>query len=388
MSRRLAVFTTHPIQYMAPVWRHLARTPGLDLKVHYFSDQSVRGATDPGFGVAVKWDVPILDGYDHVFLTRDGDRDDFRSCRIPDVRRYLRDGHYDWVMVHGYTHPFERQAVRAAKGAGARVLMRGEFTDAPRPGRQRLKTLARDVYLRWFYRHVDAFCYLGENGRAHLLAHGVRPEQMFLSPYAVDTELLESQRERWRRDECRSELGIADNRVVVLFSGKFITRKRPVLLIDAIRRTGRADRIHLILLGSGPLQAEVEAAARDVCGANVTLPGFVNQSELGRYFAAADVFVLPSEFETWGLVVNEAMQFGLPAVVSSTVGCHADLIEPGRTGYVFPSGDAAALADRLTDLLADPAAVARMGREARARVAGFTPAASAAGIRRAIGLTE
>ena len=98
------------------------------------------------------------------------------------------------------------------------------------------------------------------------------------------------------------------------------------------------ERLHLILLGDGLLRDEVEAAAREALGERLTMPGFVNQRGLAAYFAAADVFVLPSAFETWGLVVNEAMQLGLPAIVSSAVGCHADLVIPEGTGMIFPTG--------------------------------------------------
>jgi glycosyltransferase involved in cell wall biosynthesis len=327
--------------------------------------------------------VPILEGYDHVFLRRDGDRDNYRTSRIPSANHFLRDGRFDWVLIHGYVHPFERQAVLAAKATGVKVVMRGEFTDAPRPGRRWWVGPMRAVYLKWFYRHVEAFCYLGTRGREHLLAHGIPPGRMFHSPYSVDTDLFEGLRSRWSRSGARAALGIPDDRFVVLFSGKLIHRKAPLVLTKATRRVGD-NRLHLTVLGDGPLRAEVEAAARGACGPRVTLPGFVNQSDLGRYFAAADVFVLPSEFETWGLVVNEAMQFGLPAVVSSAVGCHPDLIVPGQTGFVFPTGDVEALADCLLKFLDDPNLAAQMGAKARTRISEYTSAAAVDGIRQAI----
>jgi glycosyltransferase involved in cell wall biosynthesis len=384
MPLRLAVITTFPIQYFVPVWRELARIPGLETRVHYLSDLGVRGVKDHEFGVTVKWDVPLLDGYDHVFLDRNGDKDNFRRCRIPNTRQLLREGRFDAVFVNGYEHAFEREAVRTARALGLRTVMRGDFTDAPRPGRKWWVRLLRSAYLRRLYREVDAFCYLGSSGRDHLIAHGVPPDRLFLAPYAVDTALLESQRVRWTRPVARDKFGIPDHRLAVLFSGKLIPRKDPLLLVEAVRRTGQAEKLHLIVVGDGPLRGEVETAARSACGSHVTLPGFVNQSELGQYFAAADVFVLPARFDTWGLVVNEAMQFGLPTVVSDGVGARIELVTPGRTGFVFPVGDAEALAGHLRTFLADPQLAARMGAEARTAIAYFTPALTAARIAQAV----
>ncbi len=386
-SVRLAIFVTHPIQYYAPMWRGLARTPGLEPVVHFFSDVSVRGGRDVGFGVDVQWDVPLLEGYAHRFLARDGNPSRAWSMRMSRARRVLAEGRFDAVMVHGYTRPFERQVVVTGRRLGMRVVQRGEFTDAVPPGgRGRLKSLLRDVYLRWFYSHVSTFCYIGNEARAHLRRFGIPDDRMFFSPYSVDTELFEAQRGRFDRVEERRRLGIPDGDVAVLFSGKLIPRKAPLLLLEAVARIENLERVWLILLGDGELRDEVERRGREVLGDRLILPGFVNQSQLGRYFVASDVFSLPSRFETWGLVVNEAMQFALPVVVGSRVLSHPDLVLPGITGLVHEDGDAAGLAAHLARLVADPGLRARMGRAAREHVAGYDTAASTRGIVRALGL--
>ncbi len=385
MPLHLGVFATHPIQYVAPVWRRLAQQPGLELKVHFFSDHSVRGGVDPGFGVPVAWDVPLTDGYEHEFLERRGDEHGFRRSRIPEVAERLAS--FDWVMVHGYRHPFERQAVFGARRRGARTLLRGELTDARRPGQPRFRRLLRRLYLTAFYRRIDAFCYLGCQGREHLTRHGIDPRRTFFSPYSIDDRHFETLRRRWPRAAARRDLGLAEHDRVVLMSAKLIPRKAPLLLAEAVRRLDD-DRVVPIVLGDGPLRGEVEAALRNACGERFVMPGFVNQSRLGVYFAAADVFVLPSRFETWGLVVNEAMQFGLPVVVSSAVGCHRDLVIEGETGMVFPTGDAAALESRLRELVGDRERAARMGTRGRAHVARYSIQASVDGILEPLGDTS
>jgi glycosyltransferase involved in cell wall biosynthesis len=354
---RLGIFVTHPIQYFAPIWRALAAAPDLDVLVHFFSDHSVRGRIDPGFGVPVAWDVPVLDGYRHRFVGRQSGGAAPRSAGLPDARRYVDRRTFDVVMIHGYMHRFERQVVRAARANRVATLMRGEFSDVPR---QRvpsaIKTRLRDRYLRWFYGHVDRFCFIGEEARRHLTRRGIPPGRLFFAPYSIDTALFEAQRGATSRDAARAALGIAPDQCVLLFSGKLIARKAPLLIPQALALLPRADRLSVLIVGDGELRPQLEAAARPLLGDRLQMPGFVNQSQLGRYYAAADVLVLPSDYETWGLVVNEGMQFGLPAVVC------------------------------LQRFVDQPALAAQLGEHARARVAAYSTAASVAGIRRALGV--
>lgn len=382
---RLGIFVTHPIQYFAPVWRLLAASPGLHVSVYFFSDHSVRGGVDPEFGVKVAWDVPLLEGYAHTFLDRSADLSKPWSVSLPNADDILARNRLDVVLVHGYTHRFEHQVVKAARNSGVATVIRGEFSDSRPPrGRSAIRNLLRDTFLRRFYRKIDAFCYMGQLGKQHLERLGIPAERMFFAPYSVDTGLFEEQMRRFDREQVRAELGIPADATAVLFSGKLVPRKAPLLLVEAIRLLGNAERMFLMLVGDGEQRDAVEAAARAVLGSKFLMPGFVNQSQIGRYYAAADIFVLPSLFETWGLVVNEAMQFGLPAVVSDRVGCAPDLILEGATGYTFASADAALLAERLNKLVVEPESRRNMGKTAARHVGNYSASAAAAGIRKAV----
>ena len=363
----------------------MAANPDLEVVVHYFSDYSLRGGLDVDFGVNVTWDVPLLEGYEHVFISRDCDLFNHNKVGLPEAPGLLRRGRFDAVLMTGYMHRFARQVVRAARAMGLQSVLRTEFTDAtPDYGRTRLKALVRDAYLRWFYRNVDAFCYIGEDARDHLLRRKVPADRMFFSPYSVDTTLFEAQRKAYSRERVRAELQIADGQKVVLFSGKLIPRKAPLLLLKALRMIPGINDVVVLFVGDGPLRAEVEVLAREVLGTRFRMVGFVNQSQIGKYYLASDLFVLPSIFETWGLVVNEAMQFGLPVVVGSNVRCHRDLVFEGKTGFTFPNGDPEALASRLEILLRDPMLVAQMGENARTHIFGYTPEESTRGIAEAV----
>jgi glycosyltransferase involved in cell wall biosynthesis len=372
---RLAVFSTHPIQYFSPLWRELAGRRGLDMTVHYFSDHSVSGGLDPAFGVPVAWDVPLLEGYRHTFVSRRADLARPWTIGLSDAEALLRAGRFDAVLLQGYTRAFERQVLRAARRLGLAVIMRGEFsTMAPSRG---VKRLARGLYLRWFYRQVDAFGAIGSDASRHLLAHGVAADQIFSSPYAVDSVAFEKMRRGADRGAARRRLGYRSGERVVLFSGKLIERKQPLQLLQAL---AKVSGLRALFVGDGPLGPACRSWAEAQLPGRVHFAGFVNQSALGPYFAAADLLALPSLQETWGLVVNEAMHFGLPVLVSDQVGSQVDLVVPGQTGLVFPAGDVSSLGEALATMTKDAAILRRMGRQARRQVAGHTVQAAADGL--------
>lgn len=371
---RVAVLATHPIQYQAPLWRALALRPDLKLHVFFGSDISVRGYRDEGFGVKVQWDVPLLAGYEHTFLSQDLalHRISFWEPWAKNLRKHLHVFSPDVVLLTAYNSVFWIGALLQARLLGLPVVLRHEASDAA-SSRSSCKAFVRDLALRGFYSQIARFAAIGTEARQHLGRLGIPADRIGWAPYCVDSVQVEAQVSQWlpRRDELRAKLGIGAGDVALIFSGKLIPKKQPLLILDAIEglSPSRRQRIHLIVMGDGELRADVERKGRQVLGARFHQAGFVNQSEMGQWYAAADCLVLPSKKgagETWGLVVNEALQFGLPAVVSDGVGCHPDLVGPA-TGRVFRSGSAddlaRALSETMSSLLGNRAATAAACRE-------------------------
>lgn len=381
---KLGVFTTHPIQYHAPLWRNLAKRPDLDLTVHFFSDHSVRGGIDEGFNRPVTWDVDLLKGYKSVFISRDANLSKPTSVKIPNVRSLLKERDFDCVFIQGYTHGFEIQVLQEARRQNIEVVMRGEFSDIAQ--RSQAKAWVRQNYLRWFYNKVSVFGVIGENARQNLVRHGVSEDRMVFAPYNVDTDLFEAQKKKFKRETVRRQLGLKEKDIVLLFSGKLIPRKEPLLLLEAMGKLRDYPNLKLIIMGDGPLKNEVQKAATRFIPKKLVFQGFVNQSELGRYYRAADIFVHPSYGETWGLVINEAMQFGLPVLTSDRVGCRLDLVKPGLTGFVFPSGNAERLAFFLETMVRNPDWTKKMGEKAEKLIGFYSSKLAADGIDRAVHL--
>lgn len=342
----LVVVETHPVQYHAPIYRAVAHR-GLKVHVLYGSDCSVIGYQDPGFRRHFAWDQDLLEGYSYSFLgTSTEGADSPAHASTAGLRTFLLDQTPNAVLLTGYSPEFHRKALKAAFNSGARVMLRAEATDTG-PLRSPLKSWTRDRWLRAVYRRCDALLYIGQRSRQHFERLGVPAEKLFFSPYGVDTRPFQpSDHDRARlRADTRARLGVDERDLLLLFSGKLIRRKDPGAIVRAVQRLpAERERATVIcFLGDGELRSELERAAGSA-GIRHVFAGFANQSALSPYYHAADLLIVPSAWETWGLVVNDALHHGLPAVVADQVDAHADLID-AQTGVVYRTGDDQALAD-------------------------------------------
>lgn len=348
---RLAVVTSHPIQYHSPLFRALAQH--VDLEVFYCHRQDAAGQAAAGFGLAFEWDVPLLGGYQHHFLENVSSEpgvDRFAGCDTPEVHPRLRDGHFDACLITGWYLKSYLQALVACRRLGLPALSRGDSQLATRQAQlwNRAKYLPYRTLLAQFSAHL----YVGQANRAYLRHFGVPDSRLYFTPHFVDNDFFRSRamraREDGTRERVRREAEAAADDCVCLFVGKFIDKKRPLDFVRAVVAAARRNpRIRGMMVGSGPLEPAVNDAIRNDA-APITCVGFRNQTELPACFAAADVLVLPSDAgETWGLVVNEAMACGVPAIVSDACGSAPDLIDEGRTGYTFRLGNIDELADAL-----------------------------------------
>lgn len=351
MKPLLVILETHPVQYHAPVWRHACETLDVPLHVLYGGDFSVRGYRDREFGASFQWESDLLAGYPSQILQPEAT--DYDGVTAAGVESALDALQPSAILSLGYHHPLDRAGLRWAQKHGVPLIFRGETSDAPRHERNWWRSLLRDLMLRQLYRRCSACLYLGENSLSHYRRLGVREDRLIRSPYCVDTRVFqtdESAREN-SRAVTRQQAGIADDAWVLLFSGKLSWRKGVDFIPPAIRALPEAlrQRVHLVFLGAGEKAESLKADCAENPSIRCHFTGFVNQSGLSAWYHAADVLLLPSlEMETWGLVVNDALHHGLPAVVTSAVGCAPDLVLPGITGEVCQPGSADSLADALT----------------------------------------
>jgi glycosyltransferase involved in cell wall biosynthesis len=381
---RLAYFVSHPIQYQAPLLRHIAAQPDIDLTVYFTTDFSVRGYVDSGFGVEVAWDIPLLDGYKYEFLPKGLFSDAHPNLQLSSgIYGLLKRNNFDAVWLHGY-HSFNSlQALLACRLLGIPVLMRVESTLYSH-GRSALKLALKDAFFRALRQGVAGALACGAANREYWRHYMGKDFPIFDMTYAVDNEFFQSEARKAspRREQLRAELGLEPGRPVILFASKFQPRKRCLDLVEAFLRVvaSPANRDpYLLLIGDGEERPEIERLAAG--NASIRLLGFRNQSELPRYYDLCDLFVLPSIHETWGLVVNEAMNAGRAVVVSDQVGCQADLVRDGVNGFVFEALNIDSLTSALERALASPVDLERMGRESLRIIDGYSFDRNLAGLR-------
>ncbi len=396
---RLAYLVSHPIQYQAPLLRRIAQESDIDLTVLFGSDFSVRGYKDEGFGVEVEWDVPLLEGYRSEFLPKLRDTGGVSPTSPVSRGIYKRlrnangDPAFDALWIHGYASLNALQAIFAANALGIPVLLRAESWLADR-SRSFLKLAIKSLFFNDLREFITATLPIGSvNARywRHYFGHEM---PQFLMPYAVDNPFFARRAEEATasEDQLRSELGLEPGHPVILFASKLQRRKHCDHLIDAYSSLLRDDdssgyKPYLVIVGNGEERANLEARCHDLGLANVRFTGFQNQSALPRYFQLADVFVLPSRHEPWGLIVNEAMAAGCPVIVSSDVGSGSDLVTDGVEGCIYPVGDIAALTTALSRVLSSPETATTMGEAARRRIAGWSFEEDVQGLRQALAYT-
>jgi glycosyltransferase involved in cell wall biosynthesis len=376
-SRRLLLVCSHVVQYASPIFRKMAEDPRFDIVVAYCSMQGAESGMDPGFGVEVTWDEPQLEGYPWAHPPNRAFRpgvDRFFGLFNPGLWSLIRDGKFEAMYVNGYFYASAWIAILACKWSGVPIIFTTDghnlrtWTTQSRWTQRFKKFLARRIY------SLGRIVLAGSSGTIeYLKALGVQPDRILLSRNVVDNQWWTSRAAQVNREAVRDSWGIPASAPVALFCAKLQPWKAPQDLLEAFARAGVPNSF-LLFAGDGPLRSAIENRTRELGIADrVRILGFVNQSQLPSVYCAADFFVLPSLYEPFGLVVNEAMLCGCPAIVSDRVGAKYDLVREGENGCVFPAGNVEALAAICRDLLSDPEKCRRMGNAALERMETWSP---------------
>ena len=354
--RRLAVLITHPIQYFRPVFAELAADPRVDLLVVFGCDHGLRARVDPDFGVSFAWDCSPTKGFEHIFVSQRPLSDLSRwSVALPlawAAWRRIRAFSPDVVLVFAYSPAWITFTTLLLSSSGHTLFLRADGTDRAFPA-SRFKRLLKDWILRCWYRQFLHIFPIGSDSDDHFGRLGVPDHCRTPVRYAVDVDFFAGQLSLWspKRSRLRDQYNIQKSELVLLWTAKMTSVKNPGLLLQALDLLPQhvRERFVLIAVGDGPLRTSFERDALRSLGSRCHFTGFQNQQQLGAYYAMADVLVFPScQGETWGLVVNEALQFGLAVIGSDHVGSVHDLL--GSSGSapfgsaVFPSKNAMALA--------------------------------------------
>lgn len=351
--KKLAIITSHPIQYYAPWFRYLTAHSELRIRVFYLWDFGVHKQIDPGFQQAIEWDIPLLEGYEFEFVPNISDRpgtQNFWGLRnpslIPQVRQYQPDAvllmNYNYASLYHFLW-YWRDSPILFRGDSHRLMLdRG------------LQPWLKQRWISQIFRRFAACLYVGQANYQYFRSHGVPKDRLFFSPHAIDNDRFFNQATpaATQANAWKQELGIPANHAVILFAGKLIPKKRPMDLLQAFLQA-KLSNVSLLFVGQGELEGALRSQAAS--HPHIYFAPFQNQSQMPRAYAIADLVVLPSygSSETWGLAINEAMCLAKPVLVSDHVGCAADLVRPHQNGLIFPAGDVSALVESLQIAFAD-----------------------------------
>ncbi len=383
--KKVSYFLSHPIQYQTPLLQRLAKLEGMDLEVVYFTDHTI-GGLDTQFGIEVKWDIPLLEGYQYRFLKN--------YARNPAVSGkfwglinwglvgYLIKQKPDTIIVHGWGYFSNIILLLVAKVLNIKIIMRAESPLKQESQKTSLNQSIKNIILLF----PSRFLYIGQENKAFYESFGKSASQLFFAPYSVDNERFSAQKQKYTESESiRAELNIPLGNRIGLFCGKFIEKKRPMDILKAYLDANEA-HLSIVFIGTGHLELSLKDFVKEHQLKNIHFVGFINQTQLYRYYLSADFFILPSgSGETWGLVTNEAMNYELPLIISDMVGCTADLVIEGENGFTYPCGNTDVLSKKLKLLTNMPIdKLQKMGHKSEALVQKYSYNKTVEGIKRAI----
>jgi glycosyltransferase involved in cell wall biosynthesis len=378
-TKKVVFLLSHPIQYFSPLLQELSNQPKIDLKVYYCSDHGVSNKIDKEFGKVVKWDIPLLEGYEHEFLPNNSLKPSVTSffglVNWQVISQLLKDKPAI-LIVHGWGYFTHCLSILVAHLLGIEVWLRGETPQKQVVTKTFLKIVLHTIFIKnILFRCVSKFLYIGSQNKEFYTSLGIQEKKLIFTPYCIDNQRFINSYQKLipQRHSLRLTLQIPPDSVTFLFCGKFIHKKQPLLLLEAynaIQYTNKA----LVMVGDGELSAEIEDYIRTHPNCkNVHLVGFKNQTELPNYYLMADVFILPSTIgETWGLVVNEAMNFELPLIVSDIVGCADDLVENGENGFTFLNENSADLTQKMTYFIENTNILKSAGKKSANKISHYS----------------
>ena len=366
-AARLAIVASHVIQYQDPFFRLLAKEPGIDLNVIYCSSAGASTYRDEDMKTTLRWDIELLQGYRHVTLRNLGFGDGYTRLINPGIVPAIVRGHYDAVIfMLGWGSVTALLGIAACRISGTPFFLYGDSSFPPSENNVRARI--RAAFIRGIFRLASGFMNSGVLNAAYYRHYGGDPRTFFLLPWAVDNERFEKESRfaPGERDELRARYGIQPNRIVFLFSAKLVPRKDPLTLLRAYAGMEHRRRAAVVFMGEGELKPLLESYVREHrLEDGVHFTGFVNQLEIPKHYALADVFVLPSLYEPRGAVINEAMACGLPVIVTDRCGSIGDIVLEGENAFIYPAGDADALAHDMDELAGDQMLRERMSRRSR-----------------------
>jgi glycosyltransferase involved in cell wall biosynthesis len=364
IEKKILILAPHPVSYHAGLYRAL-HSSELNVEIAYLDMVGIERVYDPAFQAYREGDPSLLDGYVHHSLKNyaSPSRRGFFSrvnWELPSVVR-----NYDVIVIHGFGLFSYWLAFFAALLMRKSIIIKGEGTVHLYDGMPRAKALLRRTLLSSALRTSDAVLFSCSGNREYWAFHGVPESKLFEFRCSVDNAWFRARYHKLTgtRDAIRASFGFKQDDYVVVFASRFTARKRPMDLIaaaGALEETAK-EKIALLFVGDGELRPAMETRCREL-GLRAAFTGVLEQEAICRGYAAADLYAMLSGYDPSPKVLNEAMNFGLPVLVSRVTGTAADLVREGSNGFTLELGDSEDITQRLSYMAAHREESVRMGQ--------------------------
>jgi glycosyltransferase involved in cell wall biosynthesis len=325
MRKNLAIITTHPIQYQVPLFKEINKIKKFNSYVFYACDQGInRNKLDKDFNKKFSWNISMLSGYKFFFAKNNSNYNSW-FLRFPNLSRELDKINCDSILILGWNKIIYLQAILYAIRKKIPLILRTE--NNLNSEKNIIIKIIKKMILPIFFSIFHKILYIGKLNKYFYLFYGVKKASLFYAPYFVDNDFFYGYKKKSHKF------------FNILFIGKFIHRKNPFDILKVAEMLKKYKNIKFILVGDGPLLLKCIEWAKEKSINNIRFEGFKNQLQIRKIYSRGHILVNSSSFETWGLVVNEAMSSGLPCIITSSTGCSSDLIRKGKTGYVYQVND-------------------------------------------------
>jgi 1,2-diacylglycerol 3-alpha-glucosyltransferase len=364
MTRRLVVITEIISPYRIPLFNALALSGTVDLHVIFLAE------TDPGlrqwqiYREEIRFSYQVLPSWRKRFGR-------YNMLFNAGVTTALKATRPDVILCGGYNYPASWQALFWARMRSTPFVLWSESNLQD----QRRGHAAVELLKKKFWRGCRAFVVPGHSALEYLLAKGIQREVVYTAVNAVDNKLFVQAAvlARQQADRIRAELQLPNR--YFLFAGRLVPEKGVFELLSAYAKLQEPLRneVGLVFTGDGPSRQKLELEAAAIAPGTIRFTGFASREQLAVYYALAEMLILPTYTDTWGLVVNEAMACGLPVIVSRAAGCVVDLVKENWNGQIVEPRDVTSLTLAMDTLASQPALCAMMGENSRQRIAAFSP---------------
>ncbi|KQM12087.1 hypothetical protein AOA80_04570 [Methanomassiliicoccales archaeon RumEn M1] len=284
------------------------------------------------------------------------------------IKVLLKD-EYDIVILSGMSDLTSMIAACLCKIKGVRALV---YSEGTKDGQSTLGRLL-GPWEMFLLKSTSGMILPGSSSKQFYVERGMEEERIFIAPDAVDNDHYVSELKKWAcaKVEIKKDFGLEDS-VTLLFVGQLIHRKGVDTLIQAYHQA-KAERsdLHLVIVGDGPEKGNLQKYCEEHKISDVHFLGWIDEDSKSQAYIVADVFVLPTRFDVWGLVINEAMCFKLPIIASTKAGASQDLVIDGVNGYRVPPNNVSLLKEAILKTIENRDLQLKMGQESFKRVTQF-----------------